>query len=114
MAVVPWTVVTSFDGGKLIKWSGLSGGDIGAPFVVAEFGRVSIELSGMFGGPVWIEGTLAPDGDDFGALTDRQGMPLSGLTSARRQRLGDAPYRLRPRAGQGVKHVDVWLLLARG
>lgn len=119
MAVKPWrALVTPFDGGgfKLVVWEGLADGDTGAPFVCAAYPDKTVQFLGTFGGAVTLEGTMNLDLEAavYATLNDPQGLPCSGVTSARVKNILEHVYALRPVAGAGVADVDVWLALATG
>lgn len=111
MAEVPYTQeAAAFGGGKttLVVWRGLTGGDTGKAYYPA-LGVRAVEMSGDFGtGAVELEGALSAEG--WATLHDGIGIPL-----VRRKKhlstVAQQPYKVRPVAREGVKSVDVWLLV---
>lgn len=108
MATIPYKQVSAPPGRvQIIVWRGLTAGDVGEPFVGAP---ATAQMTGTFGGPVTLEGTLMPAESVWGPLLDAEALPIiaSIPTIAR---VSIHSYKTRPRAGAHVQSVDVWLLV---
>ena len=90
----------------LVVWRGLSAHDVGQPFTLK--GPATVQMTGQFGGPVTLEGSLDPSESAWFALTDHDNLPIT-KTLPDGEVVREAVYKVRPRAGAGVQSVDVWL-----
>ncbi len=98
----------------VIVWPGMSNGDDGVPFELAQFPDRSVQVSGDFGvgGNLRIEGSL--DGVNYYALSDPQGNDLN-FVGGKIEAITELVRYLRPRvtAGDGSTSLTV-TMLARG
>ncbi len=105
-----------------VAWTGLNNGEVGVPFLTADFADASVQVRGTFGagGSVSLQGSniaepdLAAGSTDWHILTDPQGNVLT-FTSARLEHIAEGVRWLRPRvtAGDGTTDLEVHLWLRR-
>ena len=111
MAEVPYQETPASKGaGKvlLVVWRGLTAGDVGAPYFTPN-DAATVQMTGDFGGGVALEGALAPEGG-WTVLSDHIGIPIV-RRSPHLSSIAQRTYVVRPVAREGVRCVDVWLLV---
>jgi len=95
----------------VLVWSGMSNGDDGAPFELAQYADRSVQVSGDFGagGNLRIEGSL--DGENYYVLGDPQGNDLN-FASGKIEAITELVRYIRPRvtAGDGTTSLTVTML----
>ena len=96
MATRDYSIPAKGDRWKIIKWSGLSGGDTGQPYELAKFTNVSIHVKGTFNsGTLTIQGDNALASPGWAALNDAQGNALA-FTAEKIERLLENVHQIRP------------------
>lgn len=93
---------------KVVTWEALGASENGTALPVNPAGLAvsAVQLTGTFGGTVYIEGSL--DGTTFFSLRDTRGT-LMEYTAAALAELSSGVRYIRPRTGTGVSDVDVKL-----
>lgn len=112
MATRDYTVENLIGGVKVVTWTGLLNGDVGAPFISAQFADKCVQVEGSFGvgGTCEIEGTNYTSGPTYRTLNDPQGNALS-VTSAKVEQVLENPYMVRPRVSAGDGNTNLVLKL---
>lgn len=83
MATVSYSIAKKSKGYRLVVWSGLQNGDVGAPLEGGPFSDKSVHVFGTFGtgGTVVLQGSNSASASDWVTLHDPQGANLSFTTS---------------------------------
>lgn len=111
MAERSYTLPAKGDRWKIVKWTGLTGGDTGQAYELSKFTNASIHVKGTFNSQtLTIQGENDPDGTaTWATLNDAQGNALS-FTVEKIERLLENVHKIRPSvsAGTGVS-LEVYM-----
>ena len=117
MAIVPLlpNATNGQNGIAVANWTGLTGGDTGAPFSYCNNADKTVQVFGTIGAAITIQGSNDPNvianpgSAVWVGLTDNFGNPLS-FASAGMSLITEAPIYIRPSCAAGTTNATVIIL----
>lgn len=103
-------------GNFVVKWPGMTGGDVGQPWQAAQWADRNTQALGTFGGAtLTMEGSNVanPITTDFNVLHDGQGVAIA-ITAAGFIEVNEVPWFTRPKVTGGAgAAIDVIMMVRR-